>query len=264
MNTSPRHSRADLPRLALAALALLAALDACAPAVTHGPRVEPGPALFATMGAPRPLCRAANASDCTADLVPTWGLGARYGHVPDNPAAPALLAGVTLPIFDLPGAELDAFVQLPSGGDWVGGAGALTSARHLMPYAQVGQLPRSGGPGWYASLAYARLFQDPGEMLGSGDSARATMARPPRFWAPGVGVRARHGRTRYTVFVNAALGSWRRRSFVIAPTVEGGSGESEVITREPVRTLMLGITWERAFADLGFPRRMLPPRPGPR
>src|SRR5215213_2195006 len=149
----PLHGHVMRTRFALAALP---ALFACAPAVTHGPRVEPGPSLMMTGGAPRPLC--SNATNCHAGATPTFGAGVRYGFVPERAPTPPLMVGVTVPVFDPAAAELDGFVQAPSPGAWAWGGGALVSRRHLMPYLEAGRMPPGGGDGWYLSAGYAHLF----------------------------------------------------------------------------------------------------------
>jgi len=245
--------------------ALLPALFACAPVVTHGPRVEPGPALMMTGGMPRPLCE--NDSDCSSGATPTFGAGVRYGIVPEREGAAPVLFGLTVPIFDVVATELDAYVQAPSTGAWASGVGALVSTRHLMPYVEAGRMPPGGGDGWYLSAGYAHLFQDPStEFMEEpfGDE----MARPPRWFAPGAGARINFRGVRWTVFASGAFGSYVNRTITPQYIPDGGLVTDIVVTRRNVRTLMLGITWEVPFRDpvrrrTPSPVRRPPPVPGP-
>jgi hypothetical protein len=246
-------------------LLLLPALFACAPAVTHGPRVERGLSLNVTGGLPRTLCR----TDCIAGVIPTFGAGARYGWVADAPGRPSYQLGALVPIWDPVGFELDPFVQAPARGAWAYGAGSLVSARHLVPYVEVGNMPPRGD-GWYLSLAHAWLFADPTELVGTDPSeGEFGMARPPRFWAPGVGFRMVRDEGRsVTFYANASLGSYVDRE---ARYVGGDPPQSvPVEVRKPVRVLMIGATAEitsRAFRRMRFPpsrpRPPLPPQPPP-
>jgi len=242
------------------ALAALAALFACAPAVTHGPRVEPGMALMMTGGMPRPLC--AEFTDCHAGATPTFGAGVRYGFMPRSAEGAPVLVGVTVPVFDIVAAELDAYVQAPSTGAWAWGGGALVSARHLMPYAEVGRMPAGGGDGWYLSAGYAHLFQDPSTEL-IDEPFGESMARPPRWFAPGAGARVNFRGVRWTVFANGAFGSYVERT-VTQEYIPDGIAIDTVDVRRRISTLMLGLTWEVPFRDVGRRRAPTPaPRPPP-
>ena len=239
------------------ALAALPALFACAPAVTHGPRVEPGMSLMMTGGIPRPLC--AEFTNCHAGATPTFGAGVRYGFVPRSEGGAPVLVGLTVPVFDVVATELDAYVQAPSAGAWAWGGGALASTRHLMPYAEVGRMPAGGGDGWYLSAGYAHLFQDPTPKFD--DRIGESMARPPRWFAPGAGARVNFRGVRWTVFANGAFGSYVKRT--VTPTyIPDGMTTDTVDVRERVSTLMVGITWEVPFRG-GDRRRAPPPAPRP-
>ena len=247
------------------AFAALPALFACAPAVTHGPRVEPGPSLVMTGGVPRPLCE--EWSECHGGVTPTFGAGVRYGRVPRDAGAPAWMAGFTVPVFDPVAVELDGFVQAPSPGTWVGGGGVLASVRHLMPYAQVGRMPAGGGDGWYLSAGYAHLFRDPTVDIGLDDDVGGgEMARPPRYWSPGAGARVNLRGVRWTVFANGSFGSFMKRTLVFdgpaAPELPPPPPDT-VDTRVNIRTLVLGITWEVPFREVARPGAARPRRPPP-
>ncbi|HEX8244976.1 MAG TPA: hypothetical protein VF541_15815 [Longimicrobium sp.] len=237
----------------------LAAAAACAPVVTHGPRVEPGGAFMSTVGVPRPFCTRNAHDECNGEMVPTWGLGARYGWAPRGPGGVGVLAGVTVPLLDPLGTELDGYLQAPAPGAWVYGGGALSSARHLLPYAQLGRVP-AGATGWYLMLGYAHLFADPSLPLND-EEYTDRMSRPPRFWAPGAGVQTHFRNGRYTVYAQGAFGSYVRRSVVNGPPAapDGPPTADTVDTRKPVRTLMVGVAWEVSFGDLRLPGRPFPP-----
>jgi len=239
------------------AVAAFPALFACAPVVTHGPRVEPGLSLTLTGGIPRTLC----STDCIAGVIPTFGAGARYGWAAEAPGRPSFQLGALVPIWDPVALELDPFVQAPTRDAWAFGVGALASARHLLPYVEVGKLP-PGGEGWYLSLGHAWLFADPTRLVGiEPGEGELGMAQPPRFWAPGVGVRlVREEGSSMTLYANASLGSYVDREAQYAP---GGPPQPmPVDVRKPVRVLMVGATAD--FTSRAFRRMRLPPsRPRP-
>jgi len=242
-------------------LLFLPALFACAPAVTHGPRVEPGLSITLTGGIPRTLCT----TDCIAGVIPTMGAGARFGWVADAPGRASFQLGALVPLWDPVSLELDPFVQAPTRSAWAFGAGSLVSPRHLVPYVEVGKMP-PGGEGWYLSLAHAWLFADPTELLGSDpDGSEGGMARPPRYWAPGAGVRlvSEEGSS-VTFWANASFGSYVDRE----PTYFTGDPPQTVQTevRKPVRVLTIGASADvtsRAFRRMRIPSRPQPPPPPP-
>ncbi|HET7232015.1 MAG TPA: hypothetical protein VFJ16_18560 [Longimicrobium sp.] len=241
-------------------LCLLLPLAACAPVVTHGPRVEPGAELVVTAGAPRPFCGDRTNVECNAGLIPTWGAGLRYGITSRDPAGPALLAGLSVPVVDPVATEIDAYAQGPSPGAWAWGGGALWSPRHLMPYAQVGRMPAGGGPGWYVTMAYAHLYRDPSEAFDQTDDGGDEMVRPPRYWAPGAAVRARRGGSHYILYAQGAFGSYRKRESRYDPAT--GEGIIEDV-RRPVSTVLFGVTWAIPFGELRLPSPLGRRRPAP-
>lgn len=239
--------------------ALFLPLFACAPVVTHGPRVNPGAEMVMTLGAPRPFCGSNTDTECNAGLTPMWGAGVRYGFVPSDPAGVAALAGLSLPIADPLGTELDVFVQGPSPGVWAFGAGALWSPRHLMPYAQVGQLPPGGGSGWYLTAGYAHLYRDPTVGVDQSDDDGRVMVQPPRYFAPGAAVRlARNDGSAYTFYLQGAFGSYVDREQQFAP---GDPVYLEV--RKPVRTVLFGVVMAVEFGSLRLPGPQRRPTPPP-
>ncbi|HEX2201832.1 MAG TPA: hypothetical protein VHG91_00970 [Longimicrobium sp.] len=225
------------PSLSFAALLALAA---CAPVVTHSPRVEPGLAFHATAGVPLPLC-----DSCGAGLTPTLGAGVRYGYVPADPSSPSFLVGVTAPL-EAASAELDAFVQAPSSGDWVVGAGTLASRRHVHPYVQLGRIP-AGGSGWYVGAGYAWLFENPdwiedlNDAIGGDEDA---VAQAPRYFAPSLGWRTTRGGRRFHAYLTGGFGSWRQRG----PALDPATGEYTEAERR-IRTVMAGVSIEIPLRD---------------
>ena len=239
--------------------ALFLPLFACAPVVTHGPRVNPGAEMVMTLGAPRPFCGSNTGTECNAGLTPMWGAGVRYGFVPQNPAGVAAMAGLSLPIADPLGTELDAFVQGPSPGVWAFGGGALWSPRHLMPYAQIGQLPADGGSGWYLTAGYAHLYRDPEVGVDQSDDDGEVMVQPPRYFAPGAAVRiSRRDGSAYTFFLQGAFGHYVERVQQFAPVGPDDPPVYENV-RKPVRTVLFGVAWAVDFGSIRFPAR----GPGP-
>ena len=138
------------PRWITAAIVLLV-LPACAPMVTHAPRVDPGLTGVLTLGVPRDLCD----SSCTMDLIPQYGFGMRYGRAPSG-NRPGYSLGATLSL-GLISSEADIYLQAPLPSErWAAGAGVLAAQTHLMPYVQVGR-SRADGSGWYTTQGLAVL-----------------------------------------------------------------------------------------------------------
>jgi hypothetical protein len=205
-----------------AAALVAAALAACAPVVTHGPAVQPGAVLRVTEGAAFGVrCD----SNCADALFPTWGGTLHAGYAPRDPRLPALLGGVTVPVFAPSSAELDLYVQGPGReAPLAYGAGVLLSSRHTMPYVQVGQTP-PGRDGWYATVGYARLRRYDQPLIGQGYGPVFGLREAPRFVSTTVSLRLA-GRTLKDVYAVGMFGSYR---------AEGKGGASE---RRPL--LMVG------------------------
>jgi hypothetical protein len=210
-----------------APLAALAALAACAPVVTHGPAVQPGGVLVVTEGAAfGTRCD----SNCADPLFPTWGAALHAGYAPSDPRLPALLGGVTVPVFAPSSAELDLYVQAPGRDRPLAyGAGALLSSRHTMPYVQVGQTP-ARRDGWYATLGHARLRRYDQPLIGEGYGPVFGLREAPRYWSPAFTLRLK-GRTPTDVYVVGMFGSYR---------VEGAGGAS---VRRPLRMVGTGVVF---------------------
>ena len=129
----------------LAAAALLG-LVACAPVVTHGPRVAPGLSVGLTSGvAPATVC------DSCAGMFPAMGVVGRWGFIARDPGVPSVQVGVGLKLGDVEG---DVYVQAPSDGAAAYGAGVMATGYFVMPYVQWG-LDRPDGTGFYTTQGFA-------------------------------------------------------------------------------------------------------------
>lgn len=242
-------------RLLAAATLLLAA---CAPVVTHGPRVDPGMQLTLTAGTVRPLCD----SGCTGGQLPTMGGGLRYGFTPERPELPAFLAGVSVPVFDVAAPELDLYVQGPHRDrSWGYGAGVLSSPRHLMPYVQVGHTPIHG-TGWYFTGGYARLNQYDSWWDAGGDEPVRDHHRRPRYWTPTLALRLPRGEGTLDLYVSGAFGHYVDNVVTSPPFDSSWPGSQPEVTRvrKPVRMLTAGVILNADLGRLGensmrFPRR---------
>jgi hypothetical protein len=223
-------------------------LAACAPAVTHGPRVEPGTTVTANLGVYPALCR--QNQSCDSGVDPELSLGLRRGFV-RNPEGAAFLLGASLPLADLLAPELDAYAQAPAPGLFTGGAGALLSAHHAEPYIQAG-LTRPNGDGWFGTLGYAWLFADPRNYF---MQERPHMVRPPRYWAPGVGFTGHVLGRSMTVYANGALGHFVDRQ------VSADAPADTSIVRRNVHAVVVGISGQMSPSD--FLHDLLGPLPIP-
>jgi hypothetical protein len=209
------------------AIVLLACAAACAPVVTHSPRVEPGITLFGTMGSTRSLC---SQETCDTELVPQLGGGARYGWVATD-STPGFSVGFTYS-GGFVSSELDLYVQAPAsplGLD--AGAGVLAAGSHAMPYVQLGRM-QPDGSGWYTTQGFALLAQRQVGWTLDDPLVQVT----PRYWAPAIAYRTRGGYGVH-VYASGAFGSARVRTQdpdEVAPTTE----------RQPVRAVMMGVVFE--------------------
>ena len=141
-HTRPRRLSARIVFALLAA----ACATACAPFVTHSPRVVEGLTFYGTAGGGRTLCDRPN---CDTTLTPQQGVGLRFGHAA-SASAPGLSAGVTGSpgwVFSDLGLypELDLYAQAPLGlTPFDAGTGVLLSPAHVMPYVQAGRMKPDG------------------------------------------------------------------------------------------------------------------------
>jgi hypothetical protein len=207
---------------------LLACAAACAPMVTHTPRVEEGLSIFGTAGGGRRLC---DSVGCDTQLMPQQGLGVRYGQAA-TATRPGVSAAVTFSTAVV-SSELDLYIQAPTAVGLDVGLGVLTAFTHDMPYVQVGQI-REDGSGWYTTQGYAFLSSRPPQWTLDFDRGIAADEVAPRYWAPTVAYRTR-GRPGVHVYLSGAFGS--------AKTVVY-SEEPQTTPRQPVRVLMMGIVFD--------------------
>jgi hypothetical protein len=210
-----------------AALVLLTCAAACAPVVTHGPRVEPGITFYGTFGGTRSLC---GREACDTELVPQHGGGARYGRAATD-STPGFSVGFTYST-GFVSSEVDLYVQAPAsplGLD--AGAGVLAAGSHVMPYVQLGRM-RPDGSGWYTTQGFAFLAErDVGWAL---DEPVEQVT--PRYWAPAVAYRTR-GRYGVHVYASGAFGSARVRTYEF----DAPDPHTE---RQPVRAVLMGIVFD--------------------
>ncbi|MDB4951902.1 MAG: hypothetical protein JWM27_4551 [Gemmatimonadetes bacterium] len=225
-------------RRAVAALAAALCAAACAPVVTHGPRVEPGWAGVGTLGVALGHCDSragAESGRCPEALNPMFAVGASYGVAPKDSTRPAYSFTGLLPIPDLASLTADAYVQAPAPrGGTVYGGGAQVSPRAVMPYVQVGRVAR-GGSGWYTTqgvvfTAFSSLAGDihPPETLGDGIYAV--------YWTPGVAYRWARLMGALHAYASGALGRYHARRY-------SGSDFTPDGTRT-LATLRVGMTVE--------------------
>lgn len=119
---------------------------ACAPMVTHGPRVEQGLIFYGTTGGARSLC---TRPTCDTQLVPQQVAGERCGRAA-TASTPGLSAGLTRSTA-LVSSVLDLYVQAPTSlASLHLGAGLLAGRTHAMPCVQAGRM-KPDGSGWYAT-----------------------------------------------------------------------------------------------------------------
>ncbi|HEY0024190.1 MAG TPA: hypothetical protein VGB24_14840 [Longimicrobium sp.] len=215
---------------------LLAAAAACAPIVTHGPRVEQGITGYATLGAGKALC---SPETCETILIPQQGVGLRYGWVATD-STPGFSAGFTYstPVVS---SELDLYVQAP--GSPLGldaGAGVLAGGTHAMPYVQLGRM-RPNGSGWYTTQGYAFLARRQIAIVLADNYEQVE----PRYWAPTVAYRT-GGPYAVHLYATGAFGmAWKYDPN--RPGVRTG--------RQPVRTVMTGVVFQARRARSPRPAR---------
>lgn len=235
------------------AIVLLACATACAPVVTHSPRVEPGITLYGTMGGTRSLC---SQETCETDLVPQMGGGARYGRAATD-STPGFSAGFTYSMGFI-SSEVDLYVQAPSSLGLDAGAGVLASGSHAMPYVQLGRM-QADGSGWYTTQGFAVLAQRQVGWTLDDPLLQVT----PRYWAPAIAYRTR-GRYGVHVYASGAFGSARVTTH--DPDEAGPTTE-----RQPVRSVMMGVVFDvqpereaRPAARPTVPIPAVPPPGSPR
>lgn len=230
-----RARRAAYPGVA----AVLACAAACAPVVTHAPRVQPGYQVVVTAGGLRSLCD----SGCAGMLTPQVAVGARAGW-PAGASTPGYSVGAHAAL-NLLSSELDVYVQAPRRAlPYDAGAGLILSLTHGMPYVQLGRM-RADGSGFYTTQGVAlhasrALRWDhshhgpPGEPPPAPDTIPDLLR--PRYWAPSVAWRGA-GRGAMHVYLSGAFG--------VADELTGTDGGAHRVTgRRPLRALILGFVVE--------------------
>lgn len=169
-----------MPRAALALVP--AALAACVPVVTHGPRVEPGytaGAVAAVSTQPILERELEHGGGSVSPVLPPTAVFARVGWTPESSgSAVPFSAGVLFPVagpFALLHPEADLYAQLLArpGSATAGGAGLLLSPSYAAPYLQLGR-EVDGGLGVYTTQSLARF---------AGRGVRGTV------WMPAAAVR---------------------------------------------------------------------------
>jgi hypothetical protein len=229
------------------AIVPLACAAACAPVVTHSPRVEPGITVFGTMGGSRSFC---SLDECETILIPQLGGGARYGRAATD-STPGFSVGFTSSI-GFVSSEVDLYVQAPASLGLDAGAGVLAGGSHAMPYVQLGRMLPDGS-GWYTTQGFAFLAERDVALGIDDPQVRVT----PRYWAPAIAYRTR-GQYGVHVYASGAFGSAR----VVKESYDGSDPPTE---REPVRAVLVGVVFEMQTSprpdNVPPARRPVPPPP---
>jgi hypothetical protein len=181
-----------------------AALAACAPVLTHGPRVEPGLFLGGTGG----LLLTRDTALAPDVVAPQWAPYARYG-LAGKPGGVAGSLGLALGSSPESPVEADAYIQLPSGDtDWAYGTGVVASPALAMPYVQVG---KSFARGYevYATQAFVRRDDYNDRQVYLLETAPTEVR--PRYWATTVALRRRDGPLGFSLQLTGAFGRYDER-----------------------------------------------------
>jgi hypothetical protein len=222
---------------------LLASAAACAPIVTHSPRVQDGLSFHGTLGGGRHLCEP---PACDTMLVPQQGAGVRYGRAATGSAL-GTSVGFTISTFII-SSELDVYVQAPASLTRLDvGAGVLLAGTHAMPYVQAGRM-KPDGSGWYTTQGFALLSRR--AMDWSFEDAGVEKVQP-RYWAPTIAYRTR-GQYGVHFYATGAFGT-------ATATKYRGEEPGTRTERQPVRAVMMGIVFDVQPA----PPRSLPPAQRP-
>ena len=232
----------------LVLILLPACMAACAPVVTHGPRVEQGFTFYGTAGGGRPLC---DRQVCDTNLAPQQGAGLRYGHAA-TASAPGFSAGLTVSSAFV-SSELDLYLQAPAsllpGLDL--GVGVLAAGTHGMPYLQAGRM-KPDGSGWYTTQGFAFLAPRPARWSLSPEGGSDEEQVEPRYWAPTIAYRTR-GQYGLHFYATGAFGTADAKKY-------RGAEPGFRTERQPVRVVMMGIVFDVQPAR---PKRPLAPPPAP-
>lgn len=232
-------------KLAGAALLLLLG-PACAPVLSHGPRVEPG--LFA--GGTAGLLPTQDSATAPEILTPAWTSYLRYGFTGKTGGAAGSLA---LSVGN--GIEGDVYLQLPPRGEWAYGAGTMASRGYVMPYVQFGRSFLHGHE-VYTTQAYVRREDFNGRL---GLDAGPSEVRP-RYWASSLAIRQRRGALGASLEVTGAFGHYDERAIGV------GNGPPPAAARRRLRAVTASVTADvnlaRFLAEVAaVTRRPIPRRP---
>jgi len=232
---------------AAAAGSLLALLGACAPVVTHGPRVEPGPHAGIAAG----LLLAPESAGVPDAVTPELAPYVRYGWAARPGGFGASLALSLDPNAESRGVGVDAYLQGPSGGSALAyGAGVTRSAGVVMPYLQAG---RDLGRGYelYTTQGYVHRTRFTEKHVGILEE-RTAQARP-RYWAPSLAVRTRSGAVAASLQLTGAFGHYEER-----PGPDAGP-----VVRRRLRAAAASVAGEVDLVRLVREGLGSPPRPAP-
>ena len=143
------------------ALLLAFTVPACVPAVSHGPRVEPGGvsgSMIALGTRPTLEGEVKTGQGNVTPVLPPMGFFARYGWTPEIANTPfPIAAGVFIPLslpFSVTHPEVDVYAQLtPAPWPVAASAGVLASRSYVNPYVQLGK--EVEGNGFYTTQGVA-------------------------------------------------------------------------------------------------------------
>jgi hypothetical protein len=223
-----------------------AVLAACAPVLTHGPRVEPGLFVGGTGG----LLLTRDTALAPDVVAPQWVPFARYG-LAGKPGGIAGSIAVALGSAPESPVEADAYVQLPSAApEWAYGTGVVASSALLMPYAQIGKsFPR--GYEVYATQAFVRRYDFNDRQVYLLETA-PTVVRP-RYWATTLALHRRDGPQGLSLQVTGAFGRYDEK------VRDSGPGTRSRPLRAVTTSLAVDVDVARFARDvLGITRRPIP------
>lgn len=171
------------------------ALGACFPAVTHGPRIEPGLAAGVTASATAGPAHTEGDEGGIRLRQGMIGAYGGYGWSASDPTQPGAYVGVAIPAF-FPLTQVDLFVEAPRA--WLpahgaAGVGLVLDMQGFSAYGQAGRISDAGN-GWFLTGGYGRRSS----------WAHGETAAPAWFGGAAVQLASRWARTR--LFVQGATG----------------------------------------------------------
>lgn len=189
----------DVTRIVLGPMLSLLFVQACIPAVMHGPRIAGGftTGLAASYTAGPRITRGDNGG--MAYAYGPVGVNVGYGWTSEGTEGLGVLLGLHVPVPLVVAAQPDVYVQLPKravlGLDAGVGVVLIPISETMMPYAQLGVL-RTNGSGFYATYGFL-MGPDPSNVNYSGRGAGADV--------PGIAFQSVNGQTTTRFFVTAAI-----------------------------------------------------------